>query len=71
MAINMVSPLDPSAATPGVSQQNITVNLIGSYGACLIAIMISIAIWGTNIMQAYVVYLCSLHVCVKHVESLL
>jgi hypothetical protein len=52
MAMNVVSPLDPSAVTPEVSQQ--TVNLIGSYGACLIAVMISIAIWGTNVMQVYV-----------------
>ena len=67
MAINVVSPLDPSAATPGASQQNIPVNLIGSYGACLIAIMISIAIWGTNIMQVYV---CDLGVSMKHVDPL-
>jgi hypothetical protein len=52
--MNVVSPLDPSAVTPEVSQQTFTVNLIGSYGACLIAIMISIAIWGTNVMQVYV-----------------
>jgi hypothetical protein len=46
----MSSSFNPSAAM--APPQNITINLFGIYGACLITTFIATAVWGINSVQA-------------------